>query len=103
MAEKEEALRIGEPKGPGEQPDGEEEEYFEEVEDEDDGTQNFPGTVTIAEQGTVQETEDGQQVYILNLIIIVCNVIFVMVNVLNCFWFLFLIICRSIRKCMYYY
>lgn len=64
MAEKEEALRIGEPKGPGEQPDGEEEEYFEEEEEEGDGTQNFPGTVTIAEQGTVQETEDGQQVYL---------------------------------------
>lgn len=65
MAEKEEALRIGEPKGPGEQPDGEEEEYFEEVEDEEEGAaQAFPGTVTIAEQGTVQETEDGQQVYI---------------------------------------
>lgn len=74
MAEKEEALRIGEPKGPGEQPDGEEEEYFEEVEDEEEGAaQAFPGTVTIAEQGTVQETEDGQQVYLLNLIIIVCN------------------------------
>lgn len=67
MAEKEEALRIGEPKGPGEQPDGEEEEYYEEEEDDGEGP-TFPGTVTIAEQGTVQETEDGQQVCLCPLI-----------------------------------
>ncbi|XP_015910238.1 transcriptional repressor CTCF isoform X2 [Parasteatoda tepidariorum] len=70
MAEKEEALRIGEPKGPGEQPDGEEEEYYVEEEDEEDVDQApFPtGTVTISDQGTVQETEDGQQVVVFEVI-----------------------------------
>ncbi|XP_035225096.1 transcriptional repressor CTCF-like [Stegodyphus dumicola] len=70
VAEKEEALRIGEPKGPGEQPDGEEEEYYveEEEEEEDVDSPNFPGTVTIAEQGTVQETEDGHQVVVFEVI-----------------------------------
>ncbi|XP_054724967.1 zinc finger Y-chromosomal protein 2-like isoform X2 [Uloborus diversus] len=69
VAEKEEALRIGEPKGPGEQPDGEEEEYYvEEEEEEEDIDAPFPGTVTISEQGTVQETEDGQQVVVFEVI-----------------------------------
>ncbi|KAG8192182.1 hypothetical protein JTE90_009946, partial [Oedothorax gibbosus] len=70
MAEKEEALRIGEPKGPGEQPDGEEEEVYYMEDEEVDATDapNFPATVTISEQGTVQETEDGQQVVVFEVI-----------------------------------
>ncbi|GFY44821.1 uncharacterized protein TNIN_374481 [Trichonephila inaurata madagascariensis] len=70
MAEKEEALKIGEPKGPGEQPDGEEEEvyYMEEEEEEDVDAPPFSGAVTISEQGTVQQTEDGQQVVVFEVI-----------------------------------
>ncbi|KAF8764826.1 transcriptional repressor CTCF-like [Argiope bruennichi] len=70
MAEKEEALRIGEPKGPGEQPDGEEEEvyYMEEEDEEDVDAPPFSGAVTISDQGTVQQTEDGQQVVVFEVI-----------------------------------
>ncbi|GIY32015.1 transcriptional repressor CTCF [Caerostris extrusa] len=69
MAEKELALRIGEPKGPGETPDGEEEEvYYMEEEEEDADAPPFSGAVTIAEQGTVQQTEDGQQVVVFEVI-----------------------------------
>ncbi|GFS49457.1 transcriptional repressor CTCF [Nephila pilipes] len=70
VAEKEEALKIGEPKGPGEQPDGEEEEvyYMEEDDEEEVDAPPFSGAVTISEQGTVQQTEDGHQVVVFELI-----------------------------------
>lgn len=63
-AEKEEALRIGEPKGPGEQPDGEEDYYIEGEEDVDG---NSLVTLRMATQNTM-ETEDGQQVVVFEVI-----------------------------------